>query len=77
MRETLAAADWNGLERAAHRLKGASANLDARAISELAGRLESMSRERKPEEIPTILDQLNVELERFQTEMEAFLKEAA
>ena len=32
---------------------------------------------RKPEEIPGILDQLNGELERFQTEMEAFLKEAA
>ena len=77
MQEAFAARDWNGLERAAHRLKGAAGNLDARALSALAGQLESQAREQKPEQVSGLLAAIASGLAQFETEMKSFLKEAA
>ena len=77
MQEALHASDWNVLERAAHRLRGAAGNLDARALCTLAGQLETLAREHKSEDVPTVLGEIASALAQFENEMKMFLKEAA
>ena len=48
--EHLNDADWDGLRRAAHQLKGAAGSYGFEAISPCAGRVESAIRDGEPEQ---------------------------
>ena len=48
IQQSLASSDWKLLERAAHTLKSASANIGALGLSELCKELECQARKRDP-----------------------------
>jgi histidine phosphotransfer protein HptB len=55
----LNAADWDGLRRTAHQLKGAAGSYGFDAISPSAGRVEAVVRDGEPEErIRAVVDEL-------------------
>jgi HPt (histidine-containing phosphotransfer) domain-containing protein len=63
----LNAADGGQIARVAHRLKGASANVGAAGLRERAAEIEQLGQARRFSEIPSCVDQLRGEWERFVT----------
>ena len=54
--------DWNALERTAHTLKGASANVGATGLAEVCARLEAGARAAEHNAAADLLDQFDREL---------------
>ena len=50
--------DLKAVEQAVHSLKSSSGNLGAMGLMELAGRIEELAEQRRAEEIPLLLDEL-------------------
>ena len=64
MREAVRTGDVNGLEPAAHRLKGAAANIGAVAVAAACQQLEHSARSGDEAHIVDLLDELDTTLER-------------
>ena len=64
LRESVAEGDPQTMERAAHSIKGASANLGATQLSELTGHLEALARAGAIQGAAPLVDAVGVELER-------------
>ena len=64
LRAALAEGDPQAVERAAHSIKGSSANLGATRLAELTGRLEALGRARALGDVKTLFDDISAELER-------------
>jgi two-component system sensor histidine kinase/response regulator len=62
--EALAEGDPQTVERAAHSIKGSSANLGAARLAELTGHLEALGRAKALGGAATVFDDVTVELER-------------
>jgi HPt (histidine-containing phosphotransfer) domain-containing protein len=60
----LAAADRGALARAAHKLKGASANIYAQELTDLAARLEAEAPGAEPAQLQRVSDALRQEFNR-------------
>jgi len=54
--QSLASGDWKLLERAAHTLKSASANIGALALSEVCRELECQARRRDPQHCTSLYE---------------------
>lgn len=70
---TLNEVDLNALQRDAHSLKGAAANVGASALSSLAAELEAVARERSTEHIPRLLESIKGEAATVRTQILARL----
>ncbi len=75
MRQALLRGDAREMERAAHALKGSSANLGASDLAELCHQLERLSGERVPAGTPERLDALEAEYARVEQAMRRLLTE--
>ena len=64
LRAAIAEGDPHAVEQAAHSIKGSSANLGATRLAELTGQLEALGRARTFAGAATVLDDIEVELER-------------
>jgi CheY-like chemotaxis protein len=73
----VAATNWDRLERAAHRLKGAVGNFDAGPLTKLALRLETAARLRESDSIEGLCTEISGEFTRLTRALECFFKEAA
>jgi PAS domain S-box-containing protein len=73
LREALAQADCEALRVSAHALKGASANLGARPMAQLADRLQALGREGSIEGAASLLDQLQTAFSDVQAALERIL----
>ena len=71
--ETLDSVDLNMLERDAHSLKGAAANVGASVLSALAAELEVVARDRSTEHVSRLLDSIKNEAVTVRTQMLARL----
>ncbi len=63
----VAQCDGVAVAQAAHRIKGASANVSAPTIYEIASEIEQLGRADRLAEVPTHVEQLRVEWARFVT----------
>lgn len=70
----LAASDGVGVERLAHRIKGALLTLSAERAAKIALTLETMARSASTEECDKVLRQLAAELARLNPELESLTK---
>ncbi len=66
LRRTLTAGDVAALERSAHTLKGASANVGASTLAQLCGALESHARMEQLDQASGLIDQCDAEFARVQ-----------
>ncbi len=66
MREASGTDDWETCEFEAHGIKGASANVGAKKLSELPWRFENSSRQRNHEAIAEGLNQIEAEFKSLQ-----------
>ena len=64
LREALAQSDPERVQRQAHSLKGASANVGARRVGDCAGRLEVMGRDQNLDGAAKMFGQLEQEFQR-------------
>ena len=64
LREALAEGDPQAVEQAAHSIKGSSANLGATRLAEITGHLEALGRARALGGATSLLDDVEIELER-------------
>ena len=62
MREAVRAADGSGLEQAAHRLKGAAANIGAIGVVAVCQQLQHVARSTDDPRTPDLVDQLEAAL---------------
>src|SRR5690606_14628147 len=76
MREAIGANDRQQLSRAAHQLKGASANIYASHMRDLCAHLEKQAAAMTREEIEAHVNALREELRRVSRALEAFASEA-
>jgi HPt (histidine-containing phosphotransfer) domain-containing protein len=76
MHQALADADAHALERAAHTLKGASANLGAARLAELCARLQELGRAGELDGAATLVAAAVTELDRVHRELPELLVEA-
>jgi len=74
MRGALGTGDAESLRKSAHALKGASANIGARQMAGLAQELQALGEAGTVEGAAVIIDQLETEFERVQTEIVDQLK---
>lgn len=65
LEQSLAAGDKEQMVRVAHALKGASANMSARPLQQIAAHIEDLGRANRLEEIPAGLAELRREWNRF------------
>lgn len=70
LREAVAEGDPQAVERAAHSIKGSSANLGATRLCELSARLEGFGRARALGEAPSLVDEIEAELERVRVALD-------
>jgi HPt (histidine-containing phosphotransfer) domain-containing protein len=77
LRESAAHGDADGMRRAAHSVKGSSANLGARPLADLSAQVEKLAREGDVEEAVPIIDQVEAEFERVCRAFEAAIEEGA
>jgi len=73
MRQALTDADAHSLERAAHTLKGASANLGATHLAELCARLQELGHAEELDGAAALVAAAVTELGRVRTELHALL----
>ncbi len=71
LRETVSRGDAQALARAAHALKGSSANVGARRLAFLCGELEAMGRSRPTPAAAKVLRRLEQELDRVRAALES------
>ena len=71
LHDGLAAGNPDAVRKAAHELKGSSLTLGADAVADLCKRLEILGHEKKIDEVPALLADLDTELARLW----AYLKE--
>ncbi len=76
LRRTLSAGDVAALERSAHTLKGASANVGASTLAQLCGALESHARMEQLDEASGLMDQCDAEFARVQDALEVLTASA-
>jgi len=62
--------DWNAIERTAHTLKGASANVGATGLAAVCASLETRAREARHDDAAALLDQFDAELTRVRAALE-------
>jgi HPt (histidine-containing phosphotransfer) domain-containing protein len=77
IREAVSTADPKVLERAAHALKGAAANLLAQGVVEAASKLEDIGRAGSIAESDEVLVSLEAELWKLQVALREFEKDYA
>jgi CheY-like chemotaxis protein/HPt (histidine-containing phosphotransfer) domain-containing protein len=77
LRRTLSAGDVAALERSAHTLKGASANVGASTLAELCGALESHARMEQLDQVDGLLNQCDAEFVRVQSALEVLTATSA
>ncbi len=70
LRRTLSVGDVAAVERSAHTLKGASANVGASTLAELCGALESHARMEQLDEASGLMNQCDAEFARVQDALE-------
>ncbi|HVW19958.1 MAG TPA: Hpt domain-containing protein [Opitutaceae bacterium] len=70
LEQSMAAADVARFTRAAHSIKGSSANLGASALQAAAAHLEHESRQAPLPSLQPLLDQLKAEFERARVELQ-------
>lgn len=70
IRQAVSRKDFGALGRAAHSLKGASANLAGMRVRQAAADLERAARENKPESVQHRLDLLEKELAAFRNALQ-------
>ena len=73
MTEALASADGRSLERTAHALKGAAANIGAHRLKTACERLEAISRDRRMAEAAAAVNAATVECDVLQGEIHTVL----
>jgi HPt (histidine-containing phosphotransfer) domain-containing protein len=73
LRQAVAAADANTLNRTAHSLKGAVGNFFATPVADTARRLEMLGAEGKFEGAPALAGQLGCQLDDLMAEIARFL----
>ncbi|MDQ1479585.1 MAG: hypothetical protein QOI44_446, partial [Actinomycetota bacterium] len=73
LREALSEGDPQAVERAAHSIKGSSANLGATRLAEITGHLESLGRGRALGGADAIVDDIVVELEKVRVALAELL----
>jgi CheY-like chemotaxis protein/HPt (histidine-containing phosphotransfer) domain-containing protein len=73
LREALAEGDPQAVERAAHSIKGSSANLGATRLAEITGHLEALGRGRALGDADAIVDDIVVELEKVRVALAELL----
>ena len=71
LRRLVRARDTGALERAAHTLKGASANVGARGVAEVCARLEANARNADLDGAESLVDEYDTEFERVRDALEA------
>ncbi|WP_445304576.1 PAS domain S-box protein [Microcoleus sp. S13C4] len=76
MKFAIAQADTQALKRAAHTLKGSSANLSAAPLALLCGRLEVMSTSGELDQASTLLAQIEVEYDRVKNTLQQELQKS-
>ena len=76
LRRTLSAGDVAALERSAHTLKGASANVGASTLAQLCGALESHARMEQLDEVSGLIDECDAEFARVQDALEVLTASA-
>ncbi|MCK6552346.1 Hpt domain-containing protein [Myxococcota bacterium] len=74
IRSAVQAQDLKGLGRTAHQLKGASANVGAAWLQDVAKRLELASRAESLGDVGDLLARLDVELVRVHEQLEPILR---
>lgn len=74
LRDAAAHSDPDAMRRAAHSLKGSSANLGARRLAELSARLEALGRQGEVERAGSAIDQVEAEFERACRAFEAAIE---
>jgi HPt (histidine-containing phosphotransfer) domain-containing protein len=77
MEEALSSANWNVIERGAHRLKGAVANFDAQRLFNAIVRLETDARSGRAAAISNTLVEVRAELSSFERELRLSFREEA
>jgi two-component system, sensor histidine kinase and response regulator len=77
MDEAITAGDLKRLERLAHTLKGSSASLSARPLSEAAAEMEQQARGGNPSQAKRLLGPLNEQAGRLLAELETISREAS
>jgi HPt (histidine-containing phosphotransfer) domain-containing protein len=65
MGQALEAGSSDGVRKAAHELKGSSLTLGAEAVADLCKRIEILGHEKRIEEVPDLLGELDQELARL------------
>lgn len=75
MNVAIAQADSQALKRAAHTLKGSSANLSATRLAQLCGALEIMSTNGEFHQASSLLTQIEAEYERVQQTLQQELQQ--
>ncbi len=75
MRQAIVDADAHVLERAAHTLKGASANLGAEHLAEQCARLQEVGRAGELDGVESLVAAAATELERVRAELHELLAE--
>lgn len=72
--QSLAAGDASKFVRAAHSIKGSSANLGATDLRAVAEKLEHQSRDQGLSGVATLIAELKIEFDRAQTELAKIIK---
>ncbi len=62
LRVAVLAENWEGVARLSHSLKGASANVGAHALADLAAEMERMSRAPHPDRLHSLLSRMDLQL---------------
>ena len=70
----LQSGDLRAVAAAVHPLKSGAGNLGAHAVQELAGQIEQLATEQKPDTLPALLQELDLALARAQTRLEEIKK---
>jgi HPt (histidine-containing phosphotransfer) domain-containing protein len=76
MKIAIARADSQSLKRAAHTLKGSSANLSAARLAQLCGALEIMSASSELHQASSLLAQIEIEYERVKNVLQRELQKS-
>jgi len=74
IRQALGAGDARSLHRAAHTLKNSCYNIGAQATGDLAFQLERLGKDASFDQVPPLLEQLELEMGRIEREVDQYIQ---